>query len=90
MPGAGKAPRGAFQPVPKSHRQRFLTPEVAQRLIAAIAVEQNRPAANAITLLLTGTQHNEVLRAKWEYVDWTKRDPAGAALEVREAENRGP
>jgi integrase len=74
MPGAGESPTTGISAGPDVHRQRFLSPEEAQRLIAAIAVEQNRPAANAITLLmLTGARRNEVVLAKWSYVDWDRR-----------------
>jgi integrase len=74
IPGAGDNPASGLSAGPDVPRQRFLTPEEAQRVIAAIAVEPNRPAANAIMLLLlTGARRSEVLRAKWSYVDWTKR-----------------
>jgi integrase len=74
IPGAGDNPATGISAGADVYRQRFLTPEEAQRLIAAIAVEPNRPAANAIMLLmLTGARRSEVLLAKWEYVDWTKR-----------------
>jgi integrase len=74
MPGAGDNPTTGISAGADVHRQRFLTPEEAQRLIAAIATEPNRPAANAIMLLLlTGARRNEVLRAKWAYVDWDRR-----------------
>jgi integrase len=56
------------------HRQRFLTPEETQRVIASINAEENKVAARAITLLLlTGARRNEVTHAKWDYVNWQQR-----------------
>ena len=55
-------------------RDRFLTPEETQRLIAAIEQDENQTAAQAIMLLLlTGGRRNEITQAKWDYVNWERR-----------------
>ena len=55
-------------------RDRFLSPDEAQRLISSINADENRVAAQAIMLLLlTGGRRNEITQAKWDYVDWEKR-----------------
>ena len=55
-------------------RDRFLTPEETQRLIASINIDENRSAAQTIMmLLLTGARRNEVSHAKWDYIDWERR-----------------
>jgi hypothetical protein len=49
---------------PEVERQRFLTPEETQRLVAAIKADENRIAGQAITLLLlTGARKSEVTKA---------------------------
>ena len=54
--------------------ERFLSAEETKRLIASVAEDKNRPAAQAITLLLlTGARRREITLAKWEHVDWTKQ-----------------
>ena len=58
----------------EAQRNRFLSREEAQRLVDAITVDENRPAADAILLLmLTGARRNEITQAKWEHVLWTER-----------------
>lgn len=67
-------PTVGLAPAPEVHRQRFLTRDEAERLIAAVGEEKNRAAADAIMLLLlTGARRSEITQAKWEYVDWQKR-----------------
>lgn len=59
---------------PEVNRERFLSIEEAQRLIASIEQDENEIAKKAIMLLLlTGARRNEVTHAKWEHVDWDKR-----------------
>jgi integrase len=66
-------PTAGITTAPEVNRERFLTAEEAQRLIAAIDADENRVAANAITLLmLTGARRSEITQATWEYVDWDK------------------
>src|SRR5262249_42009845 len=72
--GASANPTTGLATAPEAHRQRFLTPEETQRLIASINADQNQIAARAIILLLlTGARRSEVTQAKWEDVDWEKR-----------------
>jgi site-specific recombinase XerD len=74
-----KVPRISVNPTtgielsPETQRSRFLTKEEAQSLVAAIAADDNRTAANAILLLLlTGARRNEITHAKWENVLWNE------------------
>jgi integrase len=74
VPGASTNPTAGLSAVPEVHRQRFLTPEEAQRLVGSIQADENQIAAKAIMLLLlTGARRREVTRARWEEVDWEKR-----------------
>ncbi len=74
VPGAGVNPTAGLTPAPEVHRQRFLTRDEAERLIAAIGEDNNRAAADAIMLLLlTGARRSEITQAEWDYVDWQKR-----------------
>lgn len=67
-------PTFGLSTAPDVQRDRFLTPEETQRLIASINVDENKVAAQAIMLLLlTGARRNEITHAKWDYVDWGKR-----------------
>lgn len=72
--GVTDNPTTGIHLAPDVTRERFLTFEEAQRLIASIEQDENRPAANAILLLLlTGARRNEITQARWEYVDWDRR-----------------
>jgi integrase len=72
--GVRENPTFGLSTAPDVQRDRFLTPEETQRLIASINVDENRVAAQAIMLLLlTGGRRNEITHAKWEYIDWAKR-----------------
>jgi integrase len=74
VPGMSQNPTLGLSTAPDVQRDRFLTPEETQRLIAAIHADENRTAARAILLLLlTGARRNEITQAKWEYVNWQKR-----------------
>lgn len=73
IPGIRENPTFGLSTAPDVQRDRFLTPEETQRLIASINVDENRVAAQAIMLLLlTGARRNEVTHAKWEYIDWNR------------------
>ena len=74
VPGVQENPTAGLALAPEVQRQRFLTPEETQRLVAAIEADENRIAGQAITfLLLTGARKTEITKAKWEFVDWDKR-----------------
>jgi integrase len=74
VPGMKDNPTLGLSTAPDVQRDRFLTPEETQRLIAAIDADENRTAARAIMLLLlTGARRNEITQAKWDYVNWQKR-----------------
>ena len=74
VPGANENPTKGINLAPDVNRERFLTPEEAQRLVASIEQDENAVAAKAIMLLLlTGARRNEITQAKWEHLDWDKR-----------------
>jgi integrase len=74
IPGVRENPTFGLSTAPDVQRDRFLSPEETQRLIASINVDENRVAAQAIMLLLlTGGRRNEITHAKWDYIDWEKR-----------------
>lgn len=74
VPGAGENPATGLKTAPDVCRERFLTAEEAQRLLAALDHDENQVAAKAIKLLLlTGARRNEVTKAKWEYIDWERK-----------------
>jgi integrase len=74
IPRVTENPTSGLKLQPDTHRERFLSDEEAQRLLAALDTDENQLAARAIELLLlTGARRNEITQAKWEYVDWTKR-----------------
>jgi integrase len=74
IPGVKDNPTFGLNTAPDVQRDRFLTPEETQRLIASINIDENRSAALTIMmLLLTGARRNEVSHAKWDYIDWERR-----------------
>jgi integrase len=74
VPGITENPTAGIALAPDVTRERFLSFEEVQRLIASIEQDENRVAAQAIMLLLlTGARRNEITQARWEYVDWEKR-----------------
>jgi integrase len=73
VPGMSQTPTLGLATTPDVHRNRFLTREEAQRLLAALEADENQTAAQAIKLLLlTGARRNEITHARWEYVNWDK------------------
>ncbi len=71
-------PARGIEKFPEEKRDRWLSDEELQRLLAALSEHPNHVAANAIRLqLLTGARIGEVLKSKWEDFDldravWTK------------------
>lgn len=57
-----------------NQRQRFLSPQEAQRLLAAVQRSSNPALGDIVAfLLLTGARKREVLDARWDCVDWERR-----------------
>lgn len=55
-------------------RERYLSREEADRLLAVLAEDKDRQAAQVIRLLLfTGARKSEILKARWENVDMERR-----------------
>jgi len=74
VPGVVSNPTSGMNLAPEVFRERFLSVEEAQRLIASIEIDVNKIARKAIMLLLlTGARRNEVTHARWESVDWDRR-----------------
>jgi integrase len=74
VPGAGENPAAGLKTAPDVCRERFLSTEEAQRLLSALATDENQVAAKAIKLLLlTGARRNEVTKARWDYIDFERR-----------------
>lgn len=72
--GMTQNPTLGLSTAPDVQRDRFLSAEETQRLIAAIGEDENQTAAQAIMLLLlTGGRRNEITQAKWDYVNWERR-----------------
>ena len=56
-------------------RDRWVTPEELPKLTQAIDEEQNLYARYALWLyLLTGVRKSELLKAKWEQIDWERKE----------------
>jgi integrase len=74
VPGMSLNPTLGLSTAPDVQRDRFLSHDETRRLMVAIEADENRMAAQAITLLLlTGARRNEISQAKWEYVNWERR-----------------
>ena len=71
VPGSDQNPTKGLKTAADVCRERFLTTEEAQRLLAVLDDDENQVAARAIKLLLfSGARRNEVTQAKWEYINW--------------------
>jgi integrase len=68
-------PAGGIVPFPDNGaRERYLTQEEAQRLMAELETNPNRQACNIIKLLLfTGARKTEIMHSRWEFVDFERR-----------------
>jgi len=71
----GPNPASGIEPFPDNGaRERYLSQEEAQRLMAELETSSNRQACNIIKLLLfTGARKTEIMHARWEYVDFERR-----------------
>ncbi len=60
---------------PEQSRDRWVTPEELPRLAQAIDEEPNVYIRSTLWLyLLTGMRRNELLRAKWDDIDWNRNE----------------
>lgn len=75
IPGTEKNPARNIPRAPiQNARERFLTPEEAVRLKAAVVKSQNTQLQHIVgLLLLTGARLRELLDARWENVDVERR-----------------
>lgn len=73
VPRLGTNPAKKVPMLEETERQRFLTDAETRRLLEVLHTSPHRAEAQAIELLLiTGARLNEILRARWEYVDFEK------------------
>lgn len=71
IPRLGKNPVKKVPMLNEPERQRYLTESETWRLLEVLRAFPYRAEAQAIELLLiTGARLNEILRARWEYVDF--------------------
>ena len=71
---AGDNPAAHAEMRRETQRDRFLSEDELRALFRALEQEANRGAALAIALLAaTGARRSEVLKARWEHVDWDRR-----------------
>ncbi len=74
VPAVNDNPTEGIKLAPDVIRERFLSSEEAQRLVASIEEDENKVASKAIMLLLlTGARRNEVTYAMWKHVDWQRK-----------------
>ena len=75
LPDDFKNPANNIEAFREHKRERWVTPEELPRLAESIDQEQNPYVRGAIWLyLLTGLRKNELLSAKWEYIDWDRKE----------------
>jgi len=74
VPGPLTNPAASFRTEADVCRERFLSQDEVQRLVAVLHTDENQIAAKAIRLLLlTGARRNEITQARWEYVNWQNK-----------------
>jgi integrase len=74
-PGEWANPAKGIESFYEHKRDRWVTPDELPRLAQAIDQEVNLYARYALWLyLLTGMRKMELLTAKWEYIDWERRE----------------
>lgn len=75
LPEDFKNPANNIEAFKEHKRERWVTPEELPRIAESIDLEQNPYVRDAIWLyLLTGLRKNELLSAKWDYVDWNREE----------------
>jgi integrase len=68
-------PAKRIQPFTEIKRERWVSKEELPRLVRAISNEPNEYIRNALLLfLLVPVRKNELLRAKWEHIDWNLKE----------------
>lgn len=73
--GVIENPTASLHLAPTVHRDWLFTEEETKRLLASIAEDKNRLAAQAVfLLLLTGARRNEITHTRWEQIDWRRRN----------------
>lgn len=75
IPGVTRNPtKGIRRPPLNNARDRFLSPEEAKQLHAAVAESRNKQLKHIVgLLLLTGARVSELLHAEWRHVDLERR-----------------
>lgn len=75
VPDEHPNPARDIDPYKEEKRDRWVTPEELPRLAEAIDAEQNIYARHALWLyLFTGLRKSELLKARWEDIDWDRRE----------------
>lgn len=75
LPKDFRNPAKRIKPFKETPRERWLTPEELPRLAESIDQEESPYVRGAIWLyLLTGLRKSELLSAKWEYIDWDRKE----------------
>lgn len=71
VPADFENPASGIQRFPKRRRRRFITTVEMPKFIRALEQDESDYSRHAMwLLLLTGMRMREVLKAKWEHVDW--------------------
>ncbi len=69
----GKNPGGSPGMLRETHRDRYLSPAETEGLFRALAADPDETAASVLMLLaVTGARRGEVLKARWENVDFDR------------------
>jgi integrase len=75
LPDDAKNPAAGIDRFRETKRERWVKEDELRKLIDAIRAEENRYLEAAIWLfLLTGVRRNELLRAKWDQVDFNLKE----------------
>lgn len=75
VPKATPNPASDFDKFAEQSRDRWVRPSEMPALVKAVEAEENVYIRAAIwLLLLTGCRRSEILRAKWQDVDWDRRE----------------